>query len=195
MSLTSLAKVQGINNIIKVYKESLDKIKLDGPTYFAPLLKQAIQLIKENESKTSIYHVILIITDGTIHDFDETKNIIIKSSYLPFSVIVIGVGNEDFTAMKELDADKTELIDKNGNKAERDIIQFVKFIDYVNDPLKLAEEVLMEIPTQIEQYYRVYKRFVGIKDAEEMEEKERQKLIEEKGEALRCEDSKLGNAM
>ena len=139
--------------------------------------------------------MILIITDGTIHDFDETKNIIIKSSYLPFSVIVIGVGNEDFTAMKELDADKTELIDKNGNKAERDIIQFVKFIDYVNDPLKLAEEVLMEIPTQIEQYYRVYKRFVGIKDAEEMEEKERQKLIEEKGEALRCEDSKLGNAM
>ena len=195
VSLTSMAKVQGINNIIKVYKESLDKIKLDGPTYFAPLLKQAIQLIKENESKTSIYHVILIITDGTIHDFDETKNIIIKSSYLPFSVIVIGVGNEDFTAMKQLDADKTELIDKNGNKAERDIIQFVKFIDYVNDPLKLAEEVLMEIPTQIEQYYRVYKRFVGIKDAEELEEKERQKLIEEKGDALRCEDSKLGNAM
>ena len=60
--------------------------------------------------------------------------------------------------------------------------------------MKLAEEVLMEIPTQIEQYYRVYKRFVGIKEAEE-EEKERQKLIEEKGEALKCEDSKLGNPM
>ena len=61
--------------------------------------------------------------------------------------------------------------------------------------MKLAEEVLMEIPTQIEQYYRVYKRFVGIKEAEEEEEKERQKLIEEKGEALECEDSKLGNPM
>ena len=61
--------------------------------------------------------------------------------------------------------------------------------------MKLAEEVLMEIPTQIEQYYRVYKRFVGIKEEEEEEEKERQKLIEEKGEALKCEDSKLGHPM
>lgn len=74
--------------------------------------------------------------------------------------------------MIELDGDKTELVDKNGNKAERDIVQFVKFLDFVNDPVRLAEEVLMEIPSQIEQYYRVYKRFVGIKDAEEKEKEE-----------------------
>ena len=79
--------------------------------------------------------------------------------------------------MIELDGDKTELVDKNGNKAERDIVQFVKFLDFVNDPVRLAEEVLMEIPSQIEQYYRVYKRIVGIKDAEEKEKEEKKKLI------------------
>lgn len=142
--------VDGIDNVIKAYRNSLDKIKLDGPTYFSPLIKNTIQIIKENESTTSIYHILLIITDGTIHDFDETKNVIVKSSYLPFSIVIIGVGNEDFSEMIELDGDKTELVDKNGNKAERDIVQFVKFLDFVNDPVRLAEEVLMEIPSQIE---------------------------------------------
>ena len=78
--------------------------------------------------------------------------------------------------MIELDGDKTELVDKNGNKAERDIVQFVKFLDFGNDPVRLAEEVLMEIPSQIEQYYRVYKRFVGIKDAEEKEKEEKKEI-------------------
>ena len=78
--------------------------------------------------------------------------------------------------MIELDGDKTELVDKNGNKAERDIVQFVKFLDFMNDPVRLAEEVLMEIPSQIEQYYRVYKRFVGIKDAEEKEKEEKKEI-------------------
>ena len=109
--------------------------------------------------------------------FTTSKNVILKSSYLPFSIVIIGVGNEDFSEMIELDGDKTELVDKNGNKAERDIVQFVKFLDFVNDPVRLAEEVLMEIPSQIEQYYRVYKRFVGIKDAEEKEKEEKKKLI------------------
>ena len=169
VTLTSHPKVEGIDNIIKIYRESLSKIKLDGPTYFAPLIKQSIQLIKENESTTSIYHILLIITDGTIHDFDETKSSIIKASYLPFSIVIIGVGDDDFTDMIELDGDKTELVDKNGNRAKRDIVQFVRYLDYANDPVKLAEQVLMEIPTQIEQYYRVYKRFVGIKDAEKLQ--------------------------
>ena len=152
-------------------------------------MENTIQLIKENESTTSIYHILLIITDGTIHDFDETKSTIIKSSYLPFSIVIIGVGNEDFSAMIELDGDKTELVDKNGNKAERDIVQFVKYMDYMNDPVRLAEEVLMEIPSQIEQYYRVYKRFVGIKESQvEMNEKEKENVYSEiTGEATTIE--------
>ena len=189
VNLQSRPLVDGIDNVVKVYRESLSKIKLDGPTYFAPLIKNTIQLIKENESTTSIYHILLIITDGTIHDFDETKSTIIKSSYLPFSIVIIGVGDEDFSAMIELDGDKTELVDKNGNKAERDIVQFVKYMDYMNDPVRLAEEVLMEIPSQIEQYYRVYKRFVGIKESQvEMNEKEKENVYSEiTGEATTIE--------
>lgn len=43
-------------------------------------------------------------------------------SYLPISVIIVGIGNEDFKNMEVLDADKEVLVDANGNKAARDIV-------------------------------------------------------------------------
>ena len=48
----------------------------------------------------------MILTDGIITDFEETKSAIVSASELPMSVIIIGVGDEDFSAMEALDSDK-----------------------------------------------------------------------------------------
>jgi hypothetical protein len=53
--------------------------------------------------------------------------LIIEATNLPISVIVIGVGNEKFKMMKQLDSDKGLLRDEAGRSAQRDIVQFVKF--------------------------------------------------------------------
>ena len=167
ISLSRVEYIDGLENVISTYEKTLKEIKLDGPTYFCPIMKENFTLIKENdqESETSVYHVILLITDGTIHDMDDFKKTLIKNSDKPFSVIVVGVGNEDFTNMFQLDGDEQDLEDKNGNKCNRDICQFVRFKDFKN-PLRLREKVLMILPNQIEQYYRIYKHtFVGINDA------------------------------
>ena len=47
---------------------------------------------------------------------------IVQLSYLPVSIIIVGIGDEDFTKMVELDADSNVLVDKNGRAAARDII-------------------------------------------------------------------------
>ena len=60
------------------------------------------------------YHVLLILTDGAIHDMKETKNIIFKLALHPVSIIIIGVGNADFTMMEELDGDGARLQNSNG---------------------------------------------------------------------------------
>lgn len=57
-------------------------------------------------------------------DMDATKEAIINASVLPMSVIIIGVGNEDFSAMEFLDSDG-RLLRHNGRTAVRDIVQFV----------------------------------------------------------------------
>jgi hypothetical protein len=84
---------------------------------------------------------------------DETKKLIVEASYLPLSIIIIGVGMEKFKAMKELDSDGSLLRDSNGRSAVRDIVQFVKFKKYAASGAHvLAEKVLKEVPDQFVAY-------------------------------------------
>ena len=86
----------------------------------------------------------------------QTKDLLVHASQLPLSVIIIGVGNERFEMMRELDSDGTVLRAMNGQSAVRDLVQFVKFQDYPNVE-KLAEEVLREIPRQVVDYMMLKK--------------------------------------
>lgn len=72
------------------------------------------------------YQVLLILTDGEIHDMDKTINLIVNNSRLPLSIIIVGIGKADFSNMNTLDGDNG-LFDSNGRKADRDIVQFVPF--------------------------------------------------------------------
>lgn len=67
------------------------------------------------------YLTLLILTDGSIHDFEETKDLIVKLSKYPVSIIIIGVGDDDMSEMEALDSDKGRLSGK-GAKASRDIV-------------------------------------------------------------------------
>ena len=158
----------GIENIINCYKESLDKVKLSGPTNFAHIIQKVIKNIKdvlENKKEENHYYILMILTDGLINDMDETIKYIIEGSKLPLSIIIIGIGNEDFTNMHTLDADDIPLVDLDGNITKRDIVQFVEFNKFknknnvVNYGTDLAEEVLKEIPRQLEEYYLLGGKF------------------------------------
>ena len=46
------------------------------------------------------YLILMIITDGVIHDMDETIRLIVKGADLPLSIIIVGVGNDDFSNME-----------------------------------------------------------------------------------------------
>ena len=109
-------------------------------------------LIKAENNKLK-YNILMILTDGMIDDIDDTINQLVAGSFLPLSVIIIGIGNADFSSMNTLDADVNPLVNSAGVKASRDIVQFVPFNRYKFDPQRLAQEVLAEIPRQIVQYY------------------------------------------
>lgn len=72
------------------------------------------------------YMILLILTDGIIHDKEDVKDLLVKCGRLPLSVIIIGIGNnEDWSAMHELDDDDCQMTDYQGNKTQRDLVQFV----------------------------------------------------------------------
>jgi hypothetical protein len=145
-------EIYTIDNVIQEYRKCLQRIILAGPTEFCPMIRKAIQNIKR-ENNVLKYQVLMILTDGVIVDQRDTIDAVIEASFLPLSIIIIGIGNDHFQEMIELDGDKTPLISSNGTKILRDIVQFVPFNRFRNNPDLLAAQVLEEIPKQIVEYY------------------------------------------
>lgn len=97
----------------------------------------------------------MILTDGAIHDIEDTIDCVVESSGLPISIIIIGVGNANFSAMSFLDADDERLFSSKYQKfQERDNVQFVEYNKYKHNPHLLARETLAELPTQMLEYFK-----------------------------------------
>jgi hypothetical protein len=58
----------------------------------------------------------MIITDGVINDLQASIDQIVRASRLPLSIIIVGVGSADFTAMDQLDADEVPLYSQKYRK-------------------------------------------------------------------------------
>mmetsp|Transcript_14758 Transcript_14758/g.43317 ORF Transcript_14758/g.43317 Transcript_14758/m.43317 type:complete len:147 (-) Transcript_14758:332-772(-) len=122
---------------------------LSGPTLFAPLLRHAVGLVRQAPRAGLKYYVLLILTDGCIHDMQDTIDILVEASSLPLSILIVGIGSSpELKKMEVLDADEKRLTSSQGVLAQRDIVQFVKFSDHRNDGYDLAKELLAELPGQ-----------------------------------------------
>ncbi|KAJ8303432.1 hypothetical protein KUTeg_019828 [Tegillarca granosa] len=141
------------------------QIRLYGPTNVAPIIYHVARFAeaaqKEEPTKgAAAYYVLLLLTDGAITDLDDTIAAIIYASRLPMSLIIVGVGDADFTAMNFLDGDNGVLRSNKGDMAVRDIVQFVPFREFktVSDSVsatELARHVLAEVPQQVVRYYQM----------------------------------------
>jgi len=149
---------QGIDGVLAAYYNSLHNVQLYGPTNFSPVIRHVANFAEAYKSDPSNYFILLIITDGIITDFEETKRSIISASNLPMSIIIVGVGQEDFSAMDDLDSDE-ELLRSGSLVAQRDIVQFVELRKFLHangswSKEMLAKEVLAEIPDQLLSYMK-----------------------------------------
>jgi hypothetical protein len=103
---------------------------------------------------STTYQTLLILTDGEIHDMDQTIDKIIQAASLPLSIIIVGVGNASFDNMNRLDGDNG-LYGSNGLRAQRDIVQFVPFREVGMNGDVLARDLLAELPSQVLQYMKM----------------------------------------
>ncbi|XP_033939918.1 copine-9-like isoform X1 [Pseudochaenichthys georgianus] len=143
-----------IEGVLEAYFQSLRTVQLYGPTNFAPVISQVARCAAE-VTDGSQFFVLLMITDGVISDMDQTKEAVVNAAGLPMSIIIVGVGPAEFDAMEELDGDEVR-VSSRGRSAERDIVQFVPFRDYMDrsgnsvlSMARLAKDVLAEIPEQL----------------------------------------------
>lgn len=142
--------ILSIEGIVGTYKSTLPQIGLGGPTLFGPLLQEFLNFVTSQQGQSQ-YHVMLLLTDGVIHDMPKTKDLICQLATFPVSIIICGVGQADFSAMIELDGDDGGLKNSNSQPCSRDIVQFVEFNKAVAQG-ELAEQVLKEVPNQVCSY-------------------------------------------
>ncbi|XP_059147710.1 copine-3-like isoform X2 [Physella acuta] len=152
---------QGIDGILQAYYNCIQQVQLYGPTNAAPIIHHvarfAAQAQREEGSKGAhAYFILLMLTDGVLSDMSNTKSAIVEASKLPMSLIIVGVGQADFSDMEILDGDDGVLRAANGEPAKRDIVQFVPFRDFKHSsPVELARHVLAEVPKQVTDYYKM----------------------------------------
>ncbi|OHT03805.1 Copine family protein [Tritrichomonas foetus] len=145
--------VQGLPGILQAYRNSLMSVQLSGPTLFAPIIRNATQVAQISFQESRTYTILMILTDGIINDMRETIDAIVDATDSPLSIIIVGIGNADFQAMDQLDADDVPLLSSRGVRMKRDIVQFVPFTRFLkNGGFGLAEEVLAEVPKQVDDY-------------------------------------------
>jgi len=58
-------------------------------------MTESMQVTQFNQK----YNILLIITDGVINDLQDTIDQIVNASRMPLSIIIVGVGRADFSAM------------------------------------------------------------------------------------------------
>ena len=147
-------EIYTIDNVLKVYRQNLEKLTFSGPTYFSPIINKVINDIKRKDKKNSIeYNILMILTDGVIDDIQETIDALVEGSFLPLSVIIVGIGDADFSNMVALDGNVNPLFSRKNVKWMRDLVQFIQYNKYKNDEKTLTKEILEEIPRQVIEYY------------------------------------------
>ncbi|KAJ4965067.1 hypothetical protein NE237_016916 [Protea cynaroides] len=146
----------GFEEALARYREIVPYLKLAGPTSFAPIINASIDIVEKCHGQ---YHVLVIIADGQVSRSDdlrpgrfspqeqETIDSIVEASQYPLSIILIGVGDGPWDAMKQFD--------DNIPQRSFDNFQFVNFTKIMSENKEISKKetafalaALMEIPFQ-----------------------------------------------
>ena len=71
---------------------------------------------------------------GRPADLKETIDHLVEASTQPLSVVIVGVGQEDWREMEKLDGNEIPLASSSGVKMSRDIVTFVPFNQFKDLP-------------------------------------------------------------
>ncbi|KAI4971369.1 hypothetical protein ZWY2020_002283 [Hordeum vulgare] len=134
----------GFEEALERYRQIVPTLRLSGPTSFAPIIETAIGIVDNSGGQ---YHVLLIIADGQVtRNVDtqsgqlspqerDTINAIVKASYFPLSIVLVGVGDGPWDMMHKFD----------DNIPARSVI---RQFPADRKEAEFALSALMEIPTQ-----------------------------------------------
>lgn len=122
--------VDGLPGCLSAYEHAISNVELASPTYFAPLLQGILSQLQSGAHQSNRkdgYSVLLAVTDGMFFDVQQTIDLIVEASLKPFSLILVGLGEDhnEFEGFYHLGS--TECRDSKGRHPARNLCRFVHF--------------------------------------------------------------------
>mmetsp|Transcript_1708 Transcript_1708/g.1969 ORF Transcript_1708/g.1969 Transcript_1708/m.1969 type:complete len:603 (+) Transcript_1708:113-1921(+) len=146
-------EVHGVQGVIDAYRQTFQTgLIMSGPTVFTEVIQTAAAKAASSQEQArqqgkQAYTILLILTDGAVSDVNATAACLNQVSDAPLSVVIVGVGNADFSSMRFLD-------DNSHAGGIRDIAQFVQFNQHSTNSAALSSETLQEIPDQLVGFFQ-----------------------------------------
>ena len=98
------------------------------------------------------YHIMLLLTSNIPTDMEEFTHELVRSSNLPMSVIIVGIGDADLSSLEELAYSKDHPFDYYKENTSRNVLNFALERDSSDIIIPLAERALKNIPEQFMEY-------------------------------------------
>jgi hypothetical protein len=146
------AEAHGVQGVLDAYHQVFASgLVMSGPTVFTEVLQTAAaRALSANEAAQrggqQAYTILLILTDGAVSDVNATAAVLGQISDSPLSVVIVGIGDADFSEM--------QFLDDSARSGRRDIAQFVQFNQHKQSSVSLTKETLHEIPNQLVSYFQ-----------------------------------------
>ena len=145
-------EVHGVAGVLEAYHQVFKSgLIMSGPTVFTEVIETAAARatsaqLAAGKKGLQAYTILLILTDGAVSDAQATAAALKQVSDAPLSIVIIGVGDADFSSM--------QFLDDSSKPGQRDIAQFVEFNKHGRDSVALTSETLREIPDQLVGYFQ-----------------------------------------
>jgi len=146
-------KVSGLSGILEAYKSTFDMGEsVSEPVVLTQVMQQAAKSAKSNlqealNKNMMSYSILVILTNGNVESVAKTKQKLRQISDAPLSVIIIGIGENSFVDMDELD-------DFQEEEGGRDICNFVAF-DSTRNRSEFTRAALNEVQDQLVSYFSI----------------------------------------
>jgi hypothetical protein len=142
----------GVAGVLDAYHQVFKSgLIMSSPTLFTEAIQTTAAHAVSAQEKAKqtggqCYTILLILTDGAVSDVNATAQCLRQVSQSPLSIVIVGVGDADFSGMQFLD-------DLSG-PGQRDIVQFVEFNECAHSSQALTSQTLDEIPSQLTGYFQ-----------------------------------------